>query len=84
MTVPFDPMDPLGVVRYWTEKGRQAQDAVNRITAQQRQAQRAARLAACVTDVATAYAAFIQAPDEPSAANLAGAVEQYRKVAADA
>jgi len=77
MTV--NPFDPLDVLKNWTEQGRRAQEAADRIVARQRQAQRTAHLAALVTDVDTAYTAWRQHPDAPSATNLIDAVVHYRK-----
>lgn len=78
-----NPFDPLGVLKSWTEQGRRAQEAADRIVAQQRQAQRAAALGLLVADVDTAYALFKQHPDDESAGNLADAIDHYRKAATD-
>lgn len=82
MTV--NPLDPLGVLKTWTDNARRAQDATDRIIAQAEQGKRTARLAALVADVDTAYAAWRQHPDAASAGNLADAITHYRENLTDA
>jgi hypothetical protein len=76
----FNPLDPFGML----EAAKQAQtdqiNAVKRMTAQRREAERQARLTATKADVVTAYTAWLNQPDGPASTNLQEAITTYLSI----
>jgi hypothetical protein len=68
-----NPFDPFGVVERMTT-------AAKRITAQQQEATRQARLNAAKADVTAAFAAWTNQPDGPATKNLQEAVTTYLSI----